>query len=158
MLLSLFVVPDIDAVRVRVEGTGGLEDEINTITRAAERNGCYGEDYLLLLAIRKAENGRAGRQFGILHPKALAQIAAAPGRSLDIQAGWAGATIVKNRRRWQRAGCEGDFIDFLGDRYCPKQADEQGNFNWKKNVRYWFERFKDIAVEKWNRRTPNESD
>lgn len=115
-------------------------DELATIIAAAERNNCRGDDLLILLAIRKHENGGPGREFGILHPKALALIEAEPEKSLDIQAGWAAATIVSNRYRWEPG--YGDFISFLGNRYCPYETDPQGNINWKRNVRYWFEKFK----------------
>lgn len=59
---------------------------------------------------------------------------------LDTQAGWAAATVRKNRLRWQKAGKPSDFIIFLADRYCPKECDAVGNKNWKKNVKYWSEK------------------
>ena len=104
---------------------------------AAERNNCRGDDFIILLAIRKAENGRAGCEFGIKHPKAW-------DTTLDKQAGWAAATVVKNRTRWYDSGAchEVDFITFLADRYCPKSADPEGNKHWKKNVLYWFRKLK----------------
>jgi len=116
--------------------------ELPVIIAAAKRNKCNGDKFWLLLAIRKAENGGPGCEFGILDWKALEQIRARPGDSLDIQAAWAAATIVKNHQRWKNAGRPGDFIDFLADRYCPVAADPEGNKNWKRNVRYWFEKFK----------------
>jgi hypothetical protein len=129
----------------------GLGDEGPTIIEAALRNVCLGDDFVILLAIRKSENGSAGREFGILHPKCLKQIQKHPEKSLDIQAGWAAATIVKNRIRWDLAGNPGSFINFLGDRYCPETtADPDGNANWKRNVKYWIDKFKgltDDAIE-----------
>lgn len=116
--------------------------ELSIIRLAAKRNKCNADKFWLLLAIRKAENGRPGREFGILDPKALAEVKAEPQRSLDIQAGWAAATIVKNHQRWKNAGRPGDFINFLADRYCPASVDPEGNKNWKRNVRFWFEKFK----------------
>lgn len=108
--------------------------ELPTILRAARRNKCEGDNLLILLAVRKAENGRAGRQFGIMHPAAV-------DTNLDTQAGWAAATIVKNRARWLSGDCPVDFITFLGNRYCPASADPEGNKNWKRNVRSWFVKF-----------------
>lgn len=101
------------------------------IRKAAERNGIeFGsDDWFILLAIRKAENGRAGCEFGVKNPKAW-------DTDLDTQAGWASATIVKNRGRWDG---NGDFIDFLADRYCPIECDPVGNKNWKRNVKYFTE-------------------
>ena len=43
-------------------------------------------------------------------------------------------TIANNFNRWQRAGSHGDFLDFLGDVYCPASADKRGNENWKRNI------------------------
>lgn len=125
-------------------------DELRIIAEAADRNNCRGDDFTILLAIRRAENGGWGKEFGIRHRLCRAAIARQPQRSLDIQAGWAAATIVKNRRRWTRlrcasprqAGDDSAFIDFLGDRYCPASADPHGNKNWKANVKYFYERFK----------------
>jgi hypothetical protein len=100
--------------------------DINVIRLAAERNGIkYAtDDWYILLAIRKAENGANGRQFGILNPKA---------DNLDKQAGWCAASIVKGRQRWDGTG---DFVEFMGRRYCPPSAHPL-NVNWVGNVNYW---------------------
>jgi len=119
-----------------------LAAELPTILGAAHRNNCHGDDLLILLAIRLSENGRPGREFGVLDPRCRARIEAEPHRSLNIQAGWSAATIVKNRARWRDCGHEVDFITFLGNRYCPAETDPEGNRNWKKNVRYFYEKFK----------------
>ncbi len=108
-------------------------DEYEIIMAAAARNGCHGESLLILFAIRKAENGGPGVEFGIL---------CQAGTDLDTQAGWAAATIMKNRGRWKEAdeelfGYKG-FIFFLGTRYCPDDT-----VNWVRNVTYWFEKFKE---------------
>ena len=107
-----------------------LSPELQTIRAASERNGLvYGsEDWFILLAIRKAENGRPGLEFGIMHPKA---------NDLDSQAGWCAASIVKNRQRWDG---KGDFVEFMGRRYCPVGAENDPdnlNRHWVKNVNYW---------------------
>lgn len=129
------------AVQVQITDCNLLE-ELPVILRAAERNNCKGDDFLILRAIRKAKNGAPGREFGVLHPRCLAEIARRPQDSLDIQAGWAAATIIKNRKRWTAAGRPGGFIDFLGNRYCPASADAEGNKNWKANVKYFYRKFK----------------
>lgn len=108
-----------------------MKAEYPTILKAAKRNMCDGNDLLLLLAIRHAENGRKGLEFGVMHPKAF-------NTNLDIQAGWAAATIIKNRKRWNG---KGDFIEFLGSRYAPIGADNDPtglNKNWVSNVTYWY--------------------
>ena len=115
-------------------------DEYKIIMAAAARNHCEGDNRLILFAIRKAENGRPGLEFGVINDTA---------NDLDSQAGWAAATIVKNRKRWEeQKGFEelfGDkgFIIFLGRRYCPPNASIEGHANWVRNVIYWFERFRD---------------
>ncbi len=119
------------AVEVQVRDWYGLEKELPTIRRAAERNDCFGDDFLSLRAIRKAENGRDEQAWGIMNPKAS---------TLELQAAWAAATIVKNRVRWTnriRDTPSLDFIEFLGNRYCPLNSKV-----WERNVRFWFERFK----------------
>lgn len=157
VLSAIFCCPEYccsGAVEVQVKDWCGLEQELPVITKAAERNGVQGEDFLILLAIRKAENGSPGKEFGVMHPICQALINIQPQNSLDIQAGWAAATIVKNRSRWESAGRSGAFIDFLADRYCPAATDAEGNpstslrmvnlsnhKNWKINVRYWYGRF-----------------
>ncbi len=135
-----------EAVKIGVSDWYGLDKEIPTIIMAAERNKCYGEDFLILLAIRKAENGRSGREFGVMHPRCLKQIEKEPHRSLDIQTGWAAATIVMNRGRWERASRPCDFILWLANRYCPAVADPQGHINWLENVNFWYRKFKENGV------------
>jgi hypothetical protein len=116
-----------------------LGEELPTIKRAAIRNGIQPgtEDFAILLAIRKAEGGCAGREFGVLHPRAV-------DTDLETQAAWAAATIMRNRERWDKAGRPDDFITFLGNRYAPinSENDPTGlNRNWVSNVKYWTARF-----------------
>lgn len=116
-------------------GQMNLKSEIPTIRKAAERNGIkYGsDDWYLLLAIRKAENGRSGREFGIKDPRAW-------DTNLDIQAGWAAATIIKNHQRFGNDSVSDKFICFLQKRYCP---DNEGGQAWLKNVCFFFKKFKE---------------
>ncbi len=117
-----------------------LQAEMPTIRKAAERNGIkYGSDnWFILLAIRKAENGRDGLQFGIMNPIAY---------NLDKQAGWASATIMKNRKRWAEAGTPGTFIEFLGRRYCPRKDDPAGHKNWIYNVNFFYNKYKNNNLD-----------
>jgi len=116
--------------------------ELHIIQKAAVRNNCKGDDFLILLAIRMAENGGPGKEFGVKHPKAW-------GTNLDTQAGWAAATIVNNRKRFERIRDTPEnaqlivtpFINFLANRYCPVASDPQGNIHWKRNVLYWYRKF-----------------
>jgi len=112
------------------------ENEYETIMDAAKSNGIARDDYQnlsMLFAIRKTENGGPGVEFGVLHPKAK-------GTNLRTQAGWAAATIMKNRGR-HNPKKDGDFISFLGSRYAPKNAenDPHGlNANWIKNASHHY--------------------
>jgi hypothetical protein len=110
--------------------------EPSTIRTAAERNGIsyQSDDWYILLAINKAEGNPEGREFGIMNPAA---------NTLDKQAGWAAASIVKSRARWVKAGKPEDFITFMGRRYCPP-LDHELNINWVPNVTYWAGEFKRI--------------
>lgn len=46
-------------------------------------------------------------------------------------------TVRNNRKRFAKQTEYTDFIEFLGDRYCPKSVDPIGNVNWKKNVMFF---------------------
>jgi hypothetical protein len=49
-------------------------------------------------------------------------------------------TIRHSRKRWEKAGRPGDFLQFLSQSYCPVGAsnDPRGlNKNWERNVRFW---------------------
>lgn len=111
-----------------------LVQEMPVIKPAAVRNGiAYGsDDFYLLLAIRLVENGKHGREFGIINPKA---------NTLDLQAAWCAATIVKHHKRSGMNGVTPAFIKSLGLRYCPPTAHEL-NRNWEKNVTFWFNKLK----------------
>ena len=134
MLCTLMIGPN-SQENGRIAALRCTPAQFRTVLVAAERNDCRGDDFIVLLAIWKAENGRPGREFGVLHPRAI-------DTDLDTQAGWAAATVVKNRQRWSKAGKPNSFIDFLANRYCPKESDSTGNFNWKRNVKWWFEKLK----------------
>ena len=88
-------------------------------------------------AIRYAENGRAGREYGILAKRVKP--------TYRSQAGWCAATVQKNYDRWVKAGKRGEFVVFLGNRYCPVGADNDPNGlnkHWIGNVRKFYARFK----------------
>jgi hypothetical protein len=108
--------------------------EFETIMEAARANNCTDTALVcILFAIRTAENGREGIEFGVLHPRAIDQP-----NSLRVQAGWCAATISKNHKRWVDSGQHVDFITFLGNRYCPVGADNDPtglNNHWIPNVK-----------------------
>ena len=137
MMVCFGIVPDCGGAVCK--GQIGLASELPVIRKAAERNGIeFGsDDWFLLLAIRQAENGRSGCEFGVRHPKAW-------DTCLDTQAGWAAATIIKHHRRFDSGEVTTAFIYSLADRYCPASCDFEGNNNWKKNVRFWFVKFREI--------------
>jgi hypothetical protein len=90
----------------------------------------------IVAAIRYAENGGKGKEYGILHPRVKP--------TYRSQAGWCAATVQKNYDRWVKAGRKGEFIVFLGNRYCPVGAENDPNGlnkNWTKNVRFYVDKF-----------------
>jgi len=120
-----------------------FQGEYQTIIKAAQRNNLAIEDYPILFAIRKSENGGRGREFGIIHPRCEEQMKANPDKTLDIQAGWAANTIRKNRERWEAEGRPTDFITYLGKKYAPigvKNDPNALNVNWISNVNSWVNR------------------
>jgi len=47
---------------------------------------------------------------------------------------------IKNaKKRYAKAGSKGDFIEFMGKRFCPISDCPRLNKNWVKNVRYYYE-------------------
>jgi len=108
-------------------------EEFDTIMEASKANDCTRPELIcILFAIRTAENGREGIEFGVLHPRAIDQP-----NSLRVQAGWCAATVSKNHKRWIDSGEKVDFITFLGNRYCPVGAENDPNGlnkHWISNV------------------------
>lgn len=91
----------------------------------------------VVAAIRHAERGGPGREYGILNPRAEV--------SYRAQAGWCAATVQKNYDRWQNAKTNTSFIHFLGSRYAPIGADNDPtglNRNWVPNVNHYFREFR----------------
>ena len=118
--------------------------EYDTIMDGAKGNGIPDNDYenlSVLFSIRKSENGAAGKEFGVLHPKAGKQAGDTPEQTLRRQAGWSAATIMKNRTRHaddtKSGKTKDNFITYLGNRYAPKGvANDPNNLNknWITNV------------------------
>lgn len=118
-------------------------EEYPIILAAAKRNGIAETDHenlATLYAIRKAENGKQGKEFGVLHPKAKGKPGESREATLDRQAGWAAATIVSKRRAHEASKQGGDFVEFLASKYAPVGAENDPNNlnrNWHKNVSGW---------------------
>ena len=86
----------------------------------------------IVAAIRFAENGGKGREYGILHDRCEP--------TYRSQAGWCAATVQKTYDRWCALDKPGEFIDYLGNRYCPIGAENDPtglNKNWVGNVNHW---------------------
>ena len=97
---------------------------------------CVRELAPYVAAIRYAENGGKGKEYGILHPRVKP--------TYRSQAGWCAATVQKNYDRWVKAGRKGEYIAFLASRYAPIDADNDPNglnHNWLPNVRKFRKRF-----------------
>ena len=87
----------------------------------------------VVAAIRYAENGGAGKEYGILSKRV--------GPTYRSQAGWCAATVQKNWDRYLTAGGDSSdinaYIKYLGARYCPVGADNDPgglNVHWVTNV------------------------
>ena len=109
--------------------------DFNTVCRAADRNGCYGDDFYLLLAIWRSEKGGPGFEFGIRKKGC---------NNLDCQAGEAAFKIMKYRKlsTISTGNPQEDFITFLAQSYCPEDK-----INWVKNVKFWYNKIK-TEIEK----------
>jgi hypothetical protein len=96
--------------------------------------------FAFMLAIRMAEQGRKGIEFGVLHPDAI-------NTDLEEQAIWSICTIIKNSVRWhmlRKQNVELDYITYFGGRWCPIGAsnDPTGlNKHWVSNARYYYSIF-----------------
>jgi len=140
-----------DAPRIAIEDIDGrafhlnlqqiFQKEYPIILKAAKRNGIEYDDYenlAILFAIRKAENGRKGIEFGVIsNPRAIGKDWETWEVTLDRQAGWAAATIMKNRERWAKDPKEQMFIVFLAKRYAPVGVENDPdnlNRHWLGNV------------------------
>jgi hypothetical protein len=128
--------------------------EYPVILKAAKRNDIEEWDYenlAILFAIRKAENGAKGREFGVIsNPRAIGKDHETWEVTLDRQAGWASATIMKNRVRWKDAGCKEPFVTFLARRYAPVGAENDPNGlnrHWLHNVNSWKTKFMKFAKQ-----------
>ena len=85
----------------------------------------------LLIAIRKAENGGPGRQFGVMSPKA---------RTYRQQAGWCASICWKRYAEWKEMESSGrtPYLVYLASRYAPRNAENDPlrlNHNWLRNVK-----------------------
>lgn len=143
--------PKVDPAKVRNENfTKGMStkhgDEHEVILNAAKRNGIDENDHetmSMLYAIRSTENGRAGKEFGVLHKNAVGK----PGQTLDKQAGWASSILMKRKGEWEgmdsttQAQYKG-FPHYLQTKYSPTIGatnDPKGlNNNWLKNFTHHY--------------------
>ena len=143
--------PKVDPAKVRHENfTKGMStkhgDEYEMILNAAKRNGIDENDHetmSMLYAIRSTENGRAGKEFGVLHKNAVGK----PGQTLDKQAGWASSILMKRKSEWEgmdsttQAQYNG-FPHYLQSKYSPTIGatnDPKGlNNNWLKNFTHHY--------------------
>lgn len=133
-LLLMLQVPGQDAI-LQKDGQAAAEAFQDAI-EVNIRPECRDMLAPIVAAIRYAENGGKGKEYGILHPRVKP--------TYRSQAGWCAATVQKNYDRWVKAGRKGEFIVFLGNRYCPVGAENDPNGlnkNWTKNVRFYVDKF-----------------
>lgn len=107
------------------------DEESSIIDSVAKEYGLTGESKKLLHGIRKAENGRQGREFGVLnsHAERYADDLD-PSKSFKLQTQYAAGTIKKHYK--------GDLEKFA-EHYAPTKGATNDvhnlNQNWVKNVK-----------------------
>jgi hypothetical protein len=101
--------------------------------------------YAFMLAVRMVEQGRKGREFGVMAQGAI-------DTDLETQAEWTMATLIKDTKRWhtdtlanekKRSDYAG-FIFYFGDKWCPIGADNDPNNlnkNWLPNFQKYYSLF-----------------
>lgn len=96
--------------------------------------------YAFMLAVRMAEQGRKGREFGVLAQGAI-------DTDLETQAEWAISTLIKDTKRWHTGslakGKKEDYRDFLhyfSDKWCPPSAHEINQY-WLPNFQKFYNLF-----------------
>jgi hypothetical protein len=143
--------PKVDPIKVKhdnfMKGMATKHgDEHEVILNAAKRNNIDENDHetmSMLYAIRSTENGRAGKEFGVLHKNAVGK----PGQTLDKQAGWASSILMKRKGEWEgmdsttQAKYKG-FPHYLQSKYSPTIGatnDPTGlNHNWLNNFTHHY--------------------
>lgn len=100
--------------------------------------------YAFMLAVRMAEQGRKGREFGVLAQGAI-------DTDLETQAEWTMATLIKDTKRWYTGelakGKKEDypsFVFYFADKWCPIGADNDPNNlnkNWLPNFQKYYSLF-----------------
>jgi len=147
-----------------------FESEWPIIIQAGRRNNLDEDDMQILLAMREAEAGPLGNEFGEMPVK---------GTNLDKQAGWAAAGIKKNRERYlqflrdgvykgsrrevklEDLGENPDFYTFMAQYggptgygrtpiHSPELSEEHRKINepWPNNIKSTLQRVRDRLKEK----------
>jgi hypothetical protein len=84
--------------------------------------------YAFMLAVRMCEQGRKGREFGVMAQGAI-------DTDLETQAEWTMSTLVKDTKRWhtdtlangKKKSDYAGFIFYFGDKWCPIGAENDPN-------------------------------
>ena len=117
-------------------GNAAALDEPALIAQVAAEYKLAPDEAKLLRVIRRIENGRQGREFGVLTPAAMRYENGDATLSFLTQARWAAGTIKKRYN--------GDLEAFAA-RWCPIGAENDPtglNKNWLRNARYYMENSK----------------
>jgi hypothetical protein len=101
--------------------------------------------YAFMLAVRMCEQGRKGREFGVMAEGAI-------DTDLKTQAEWTMSTLVKDNKRWhtdtlangKKKSDYTGFIFYFADKWCPIGADNDPNNlnqNWLPNFQKYYSLF-----------------
>ena len=112
------------------------EDEKKITDEVADKYGLKGNARKLLHGIRHVENGKQGREFGVLHPAAERYAHDPdPEKSFRTQAEWAAGSIKKHY--------DGTNLEEFSHRYAPIKGATNDvhklNQNWLPNMRAYME-------------------
>ncbi len=130
------VFPQAEAAEIKsnpLEKLANSSQEYAIINKVADEYKLDDTQRKLLYSIRKVENGRQGREFGVLSPEAMRYEKGDPLLSLETQAKWAAGTIKKR--------FNGNLEEFAG-RWAPVGAKNDPtnlNKNWIKNIKFYME-------------------
>lgn len=99
----------------------------------------------IVAAIRYAENGGPGREYGIIHKRA---------KTYRDQAGWCAKTVQNDYDEWLKSDRKMEFLKYLATQYAPIGVDNDPNGlnkHWYKNVLHWQKRiikgvFKELGI------------
>lgn len=127
-VMKLAVVPDERKLAEVIPASWFNHNEIVDLVDACKKNGCWSKERLaLVMAIRKAENGSAGFEYGCVNKR---------GMTYRDQAGACCATVNNFMIKRGYKSVSLTRIKALACKYSPNDVE-----TWYPNVSYWYKKF-----------------